>query len=149
MAKRSGRKRVRPPTIRQFPRTARLNALLQEIVAAHFERADDERIGFLTITGVNVDSDLNVAEVFVSVFGDTTTEEDTELLLILADHRKTVQRDIANEAKLRKTPEVVFAFDPGVRAGARVEEILRQIGDNENSDTEGRDPESSDGSSGE
>ncbi len=129
MAKRSGQRRVRPQTTRTYPRTARLNALLQEIVAAYFERADDDRIGFLTITGVDIDRDLNVADVYVSLFGSSTPEEDADLLDALAGHRKAVQRAIADQAKLRKTPEVVFSFDPGVRAGARVEEILREISD--------------------
>ena len=40
-----------------YPRTARLNALLQEIVANYFERVQDEALGFVTITGVEVDND--------------------------------------------------------------------------------------------
>ena len=63
---RSGSGRAaRPQTTRQYPRTARLNALLHEIVAGFFERLDDEELGFVTVTGVEVDNDLNKAEVFV------------------------------------------------------------------------------------
>jgi ribosome-binding factor A len=127
MAKRSGTGRKnRPATKRHFPRTARLNSLLTEIVADHFERADDDRFGFLTITGVEVDADLNIAQVFVSTLGaDHATDE--ELLAALDEHRKPVQRAIAEQAKLRKTPTVHFEFDPGVRHGARVEEILATL----------------------
>ena len=42
----------------------------------------------------------------------------------MGEERKAVQRAIASQAKLRKTPDVVFAFDPAVRAGARIDEIL-------------------------
>lgn len=116
---------ARPQTQRHYPRTARLNTLLQEIVAGHLERVDDDRIGFLTVTGVEVDSDLNRAEVFISTFDDADdAEAEAELLEALAEQRKPVQAEIARQARLRKTPEVVFAFDPGVRAGARIEEIL-------------------------
>ena len=64
MARRSSdKRRPRPATKRQFPRTARLNTLLQQIVAQYLERVDDERLGFLTVTGVEVDNDLNRAVV--------------------------------------------------------------------------------------
>ena len=116
---------ARPPTNRHFPRTARLNTLLQQIVADHLERVDDDRLGFLTVTGVEVDSDLNKAEVFISALGvEPDPEADAEYLEALSEYRKPIQAEIASQARLRKTPEVVFAFDPGVRAGARIEEIL-------------------------
>lgn len=113
---------------RHYPRTARLNALLQQIVADYFERVDDEDLGFMTITGVDVDNDLNVAQIFVSVLGDDPSEEgDAIVLEALSSHRRAVQREFAQQAQLRKTPEAVFAFDPGVRAGAKIDEILSRI----------------------
>ncbi len=130
--RRSGPGRAsRPPTSRHFPRTARLNTLLQEIVADYFERVEDERFEMLTIIGVEVDNDLNRAQVFVSDLGYVRPPEDEEsdevLLDALADHRKPVQAKIGRESRIRKTPEVVFAIDPGVRAGARIEEILSDL----------------------
>ena len=127
MAKRSNK---RTPSKRHFPRTARLNALLHEIVADYFERVDDDELGFLTITAVEVDSDLNVAQIFVSVLGDEPSPEgDEQLLDALGAHRRAVQREFARQAQLRKTPEAVFAFDPGVRAGARIEQLLAETTD--------------------
>ena len=120
---------TRQNAARQYPRTARLNALLQEIVADHFEVTGEEVLGFFTVTGVEVDNDLNIAEVFVSVLeDDPTPEEDAAFLAALAGHRKAVQRAIAQQAKLRKTPEVVFTFDPGVRTGSHIERILAGLG---------------------
>ncbi len=119
------RRASRPPTNRHYPRTARLNTLIQQIVAEHLERVDDDRLGFLTVTGVEVDSDLNKAEVFISTFEENTTvEEDEAYIEVLTEYRKPIQAQIASQARMRKTPEVVFAFDPGVRAGARIESIL-------------------------
>ncbi len=129
MAKRQsgGGKRPRQTTNRHYPRTARLNALLTEIIADHFERVEDDKLGFLTITGAEVDNDLNVCQVFVSTFADPDPDEDAAVLNALAGHRKSVQRAIALQAKLRKTPDVVFAFDPAVRGGARIESILASL----------------------
>ncbi len=127
MAKRSSGGRRRPPTQRQFPRTARLNALLTEIVADALERIDDDDLGFLTVTGAEVDADLNVCEVFVSTLAEPDPVEDARVLDALGRHRIALQRAIAGQAKLRKTPDVVFAFDPAVRAGARIDAILADL----------------------
>ena len=126
------RRASRPPTNRHYPRTARLNSLIQQIVADHLERIDDDRLGFLTVTGVEVDNDLNRAEVFISTLdegpaGEADPERDAAYLEILAEYRKPLQAQIGSQARLRKTPEVVFAFDPGVRAGARIERILGDL----------------------
>ncbi len=126
---RSSSRASRPQTKRHYPRTARLNTLLQEIVAGFMERLDDDRIGFLTVTGVEVDNDLNRAEVFISTFEQVEGQEaEDEFLAALTDYRKPIQAEIAREARIRKTPEVVFSFDPAVRTGARIEEILSTLG---------------------
>lgn len=127
---------TRPQTKRHFPRTARLNALLQEIVAGVVERIDDDRFGLITVTGVEVDNDLNKAEVFISTLEQGAPEDDEAFLEALTEYRKPVQAAIAREAKIRKTPEVVFAFDPAVRAGARIEEILSGLDTSDQPDAE-------------
>lgn len=133
MAKRSGdRRKARPPTNRQFPRTARLNTLLQEIIAGYLERVEDDRLGFLTVTGVEVDSDLNRAMVYVSTLADESYDD--ELLEALGEYRKAAQGEVARSARIRKTPEVVFQLDPAVRTGARIENILASL-DNPGSET--------------
>ena len=82
----------------------------------------------MTVTGVDVDNDLNKAEVFVSNLNQGgTEEEDEEFIEALSEYRKPVQAAIARQARIRKTPEVVFALDPAVRAGARIEEILSNL----------------------
>jgi hypothetical protein len=66
------------------------------------------------------------------------------LLDALADHRKPVQAKIGRESRIRKTPEVVFAIDPGVRAGARIEEILSDLRDGEDTGSQDIGPPDSD-----
>lgn len=135
MARRSSGRRSpqsksrRPATKRHYPRTARLNALLREIVADFVERIDDSRLGFLTVTGVEVDADLNKAEVFISALEDGRSDD--EILDVLVEYRKALRAEIGRSARLRKTPEVVFAFDPAVRSGARIEDILSTLSGND------------------
>lgn len=144
MARRSGdRRKARPAANRHYPRTARLNTLLQEIIADHLERVEDDRLGFLTVTGVEVDADLNKAQVYISTLADP--DHDTETLEALDEHRIPIQAEIARSARIRKTPEVAFAFDPAVRAGARIEDILASIKrDAGEVDDEPEDPEDPD-----
>ena len=128
----SSGKRSRPAPKRHYPRTARLNALFQEIVAEALERIEDDRLELVTVTGVEVDADLNRAVVYVSALSGP--EADAELLEALGQHRIAVQRSIATEARVRKTPEVVFTVDPAVRTGARIEEILQELDHGETSE---------------
>ena len=51
-------------TARDYPRTARLNTLVREIIADELERIDDERLQLVTLTSVNVDGDLSRAAVY-------------------------------------------------------------------------------------
>ena len=107
---------------RQYPRTARLNELLREILADELERLDDDRLQLLTITSVDIEGDLGRAEVFYdSLAGE---EGDEEVLAALGEIRWKLQRAIGREARMKRTPELTFAPDPAVRAGARSDELL-------------------------
>ena len=105
---------------RQYPRTARLNELLREIVADELERLDDDRLQLLTVTSVDIEADLGRAEVFYdSLAGE---EGDDEVLEALGEVRWKLQRAIGRQARMKRTPELTFAPDPAVRAGARIDE---------------------------
>jgi ribosome-binding factor A len=110
---------------RDYPRTARVNELLREILAESLEVIDDERIGLLTITGVRVDKDLKHAVVFYdSLEGE---EGDEQVLAVLGELRVRLQASIGRQARLRNTPELTFKPDPAVRGGARIEDLLREL----------------------
>ena len=92
---------------RQYPRTARLNELLREIIAGELERMDDDRLHLVTITSVDIEGDPEVLEAFGEV-------------------RYKLQSAIGREARMKRTPELSFAPDPAVRAGARIESLLAE-----------------------
>ena len=58
---------------RNYPRTARVNEVVRETIAQELERLSDPRLGFVTLTGVDVKRDLRLADVYYSVLG---TEEE-------------------------------------------------------------------------
>ncbi len=118
-----GQKNRKKGSAKHYPRTARLNTLLHQIVAEHLERLDDDRLPFITVTGTEIDSDLNQCDVYISTF-ENDPEADEHILGVLAEQRIPLQSAIAQQAKLRKTPAVVIQFDPSVRAGAKIDAIL-------------------------
>ena len=120
-------------TARDYPRTARLNQLLQEIVAEEIERIDDERLGFFTVVGVEVEPDLRRAVVWYTALGSGDDEgptgaPDPELAAALDEHRARLQRAIGRQARIKRTPELSFRPDAVIRQAERVEQILRDIG---------------------
>jgi len=106
---------------RPYPRVARVNALLQEILADELERrADaDERLRLLTITAVECEPGLRQAVVYMASLPAEAVEA-------LEEHRRALQRAIGTEARLKRTPALGFRADPAVQAGAAVEDALRR-----------------------
>ncbi len=64
----------------------------------------DPRIGFVTVTDVEVTGDLQQAKVFISVLGDEKQKQDT--LLGLAKAKGFMRSEIGQRIRLRKTPEL-------------------------------------------
>jgi ribosome-binding factor A len=137
MSKRSHRT---PGAARDYPRTARLNHLVHEIVAEELERLDDDRLGFFTVVAVEVEPDMRRATVWYTSLseGDDPAAPGAgsaegaaaghAVVDALADHRARLQSAIARQAHLKRTPELVFRPDTVIRQAERLEEILREIG---------------------
>ena len=120
----------RQGTARDFPRTARLNHLVHEIVAEEIERFEDDRLGFFTVVGVEVEPDLRHATVWYTTLDEGDAEHDAgELAEALEEHRPRLQAAIARQARLKRTPELVFRPDTVISKAQRVEDLLRDIGD--------------------
>lgn len=107
---------------RRYPRSARVNEILREVLADHLERLEDldDRLGMLTITGVECEPDLRHATVFMS----SLSEQESEAL---SAARVRLQSAISHEVRLKRTPQLRFEADPAVASGARVDEILRGL----------------------
>jgi len=110
---------------RDYPRTARLNQLFQEILAEELERHDDNRLDLVTIMSVQVDADLSRALVYYDTLGGPDDDDDVQEAL--SEARSWLQRAIAQQARVKRTPELVFRPDDVSRGAARVEEVLRGL----------------------
>jgi ribosome-binding factor A len=85
----------------------------------------DPGVGFVTITRVRVSPDLQVVRIFYTMMGDAAARQTTARAL----ERVTpfMRRQLAQRLRLRRVPEIGFAFDESVAHQARVEELLQEI----------------------
>ena len=117
-------KPARTDTRRRFARTARLSETLREVIADELNKIDDDRLGFVTITSVDVDSEMNRGIVYYdSIQG---ADGDEQILEALNEYRKRLQSVIADQVRARRTPILQFRPDDAIRAAQRIEEVLRQ-----------------------
>jgi len=116
-------------TARDYPRTARLNRLFQEILAEELELIDDDRLEMVTVMSVDVEGDLRRATVYYDSLAGA--EGDEAVLEALGEARSRLQRAIGAQARVKRTPELVFKPDDVARGAARLEEVLRSLHDDE------------------
>jgi len=90
----------------------------------------DPRIGFLTVTGVDVTNDLSQARVFLSVLG--SDEDRANALQALAKATGFVRSELGKRIRLRKVPELLFKIDESVDYGSRIETLLHGLNEEDN-----------------
>lgn len=82
----------------------------------------DPRIGFVTVTRVELTADLRTARVHVGILGDAAQREKT--LGGLRQAAGFVRRELGRRIRIRHTPEVQFHYDEGLDATERVARLL-------------------------
>lgn len=111
-----------------YHRADRVKELLrQEISQLIQEEIKDPRIGFATVTDVELSQDLRHAKVFVSVYGDEESRKET--LKGLQSASGFVRNEIGKRIRMKHVPEILFRFDQSIERGARISELLHQIHD--------------------
>jgi ribosome-binding factor A len=102
---------------------------LSEIIG---RKIKDPRIGFVTVTDVQVTGDLQQATVYISVLGNEEQRENT--LKGLAKAKGFIRSEIGQRIRLRKTPEIAFEFDESIDYGNRIETLIHQINSEDKQD---------------
>jgi ribosome-binding factor A len=95
---------------------------LSQIVQSELK---DPRIGFLTVTGVELTNDLSIAKVYLSVLG--TDEEKEATLKALSSGSGYIRSELGKRIRLRKVPELQFKFDASIDYGSRIDTLLHQL----------------------
>ena len=89
----------------------------------------DPGIGFITLTRVKVSPDLQLARVYYTSLGDPKARRETEKALDRAT--PFFRRHVGNRLQLRRVPELQFHFDESIGHQDRVEQILRDLHEEE------------------
>jgi ribosome-binding factor A len=88
-------------------------------------RMKDPRIGFVSITRVEVSGDLGHARIYVSVMGGE--EERKNTMMALKRATGFLRHELAGRLVLRHVPELVFKLDMSLDKGAHVLQLIKQI----------------------
>lgn len=105
-------------------RLLKVNEALREVLSQEIAALKDPRIGFVTVTGVEVSADLRHAKVFVSVLGNAKARERT-LAGLRAAHGHLQQR-IGADVRTKRTPQLLFLYDESIDRGQRIETLLKR-----------------------
>jgi ribosome-binding factor A len=106
-------------------RTARLDELLREEISSVLSReVDDSRIGFVTVTDVEVTPDLRHADVWVSLIGEG--KERSAQLRALAGALPFVRRQLGR-LRLKRIPQLHLKEDRSSERGTRLLHILEEL----------------------
>ena len=110
----------------QGKRLDRVGHLIQmELSQLILHRVKDPRLGFVTITHVNVAPDLRSACVFYSVLGDEQAKKDSQLALEKA--AGFLQKAISTAIEIRYTPKLKFCLDDSLDRGFEIDKVLRNL----------------------
>jgi ribosome-binding factor A len=103
----------------------RVDESIRQVLSESIGGLKDPRIGFVTVTGVRTTTDLKQATVYVSVLGDEHARELT--LTALQAARGVLQAQIAREVRMKRTPQLVFHYDPSVEHGVRMSKLIDDL----------------------
>ena len=97
----------------------------QEMSKMLLREIKDPRIGFVTVTDVEITGDLREAKIYVSVMGDEKKVQDS--LKGLKSALGFIRREIGKRIRLRFTPEISFALDTSLDYSEHIQKILLDI----------------------
>jgi ribosome-binding factor A len=105
-------------------RLDRVRNLLRQTISELLTQVKDPRVGFVTVTDVEVSPDLRHAKVFVSVMG--TPDERAQALKGLESARGFLRRELHGAVSLRYIPELAFLLDDSLDRGLHMNALLEK-----------------------
>ena len=108
-------------------RPQRVGDQIREELSAMLTRGEvhDPKVGFITLTRVQVSPDLQVARVYYTSLGDAAARKDSQKALERAT--PFLRRQIGSRVQLRRVPEIEFRFDESITHQNRIEQILQDL----------------------
>jgi ribosome-binding factor A len=111
--------------VTQGARTERVGEEFREVLAEEIPKLKDPRVGFVTVTGVEVTADLRRARVFYTALGDERARAATRAGLRSASAH--LRAALGRQVRLKFLPELSFEEDASIERGERIDELLRSV----------------------
>ena len=107
-------------------RPQRLALQIQQEVSLMISRdMKDRRVGFVTVTGVQLTPDLRHARIFISMMGSESEKE--ESLEALNHATGWVRHELGQRIRMKFIPEIVFQFDTSQEYGEHIDRLIDEI----------------------
>lgn len=107
-------------------RTEKIREFIKEQVGEIIQQqVKDPRIGFVSVTDVEVSADLRHAKIFVSVLGDEDAK--TATMAGLGSALKFIRGELGRRLQMRFTPEIMFRLDTSIERGSRIASLIRDV----------------------
>lgn len=110
-------------------RLERLKGQFKEEVSDILRNMKDPRIGFVSITSLEVSGDHRHVKAFVSILGNE--EEQQATMKALENATGFIRSEMGRRIQLRHTPEIIFRLDDSIEHGAHINKLLKDIERNE------------------
>ncbi len=114
----------------RFKRSERVAVLIREEISKIIQfEVSDERIGFVTVTAVDLSDDLLNAKIYCGILGDAAAVRAS--LAALSESSWFIRKELAGRINMRRAPEISFHLDVRAEKAARIDTLLRKIHDGE------------------
>jgi ribosome-binding factor A len=114
-----------------YKRSQRVSDLLRkEIADIIMYKLKDPRIGFITVTGVDVTDDIKIARIYVSILKD---EERKTTIEILNSAKSFMRSELSKRLRMKFIPSIEFRLDTSIEYGNKIERLLKEAGEGESS----------------
>ncbi|MFH1155420.1 MAG: 30S ribosome-binding factor RbfA [Pseudomonadota bacterium] len=112
--------------MKPYPRSERIQAAIQTALSELLQKkVQDPRIELATISGVRLTSDLRIAYVYFSVFGNQERVE--EVMEGFKSSKGFIKKMIAPKLGLRYMPDLKFVHDKSFDQGSKIDALLQSV----------------------
>jgi len=110
----------------RFKRSERVQELLLKEISTLIQKGlKDPRIGFATVTTVELTNNLKHAKVYISVFG--TESEQCDTITGLTNASGFIRSSLGKDLNLRYIPVLEFILDETAKRVARINKIINEL----------------------
>jgi len=108
-----------------YKRSQRVSDLIREEIAdIIMNKLKDPRVGFVTVTGVDITEDLKLAKVYISILKE---EEKDTTLEILTSAKGFIRAELSKRVRMKFIPALTFKVDESLAYGDKIERLLKEI----------------------